>query len=76
MTTIPAIEALRLYIWEHFNGSVSAFARENKLDVGDIGKIVRRQGRRGQNITVKYADKIERATNGVVSLRMWVPVRS
>lgn len=74
MTTIPAIEALRLYIWEHFDGSVTAFARENKLDVGELGKIVR--GQRGQRMTVRYADKIERATNGIVSLKMWVPVRS
>jgi hypothetical protein len=74
VTMIPAIAALRDYIEDHYGGSVSAFARENKLDVGDIGKIVR--GQRGQRMTVRYADKIERATNGIVSLKMWVPVRS
>jgi hypothetical protein len=74
VTTIPAIAALREYIEVHYGGSVTAFARENKLDVAELGKIVR--GQRGQRMTVRYADKIERATNGIVSLKMWVPVRS
>lgn len=73
---IPAIPVLRAYIEEHYGGSVTAFARENKLDAADIGKVLRQQGNRGQRVTVRYADKIERATNGVVAVRLWIPVRS
>lgn len=69
---VPALLALRAYIDEHYDGSISKFARENKLDVADISKIIRQQ--RVRRITVAYADKIEKATQGRVGIRMWLPV--
>lgn len=71
---IPAINELRAYIDRHFDGSISAFARENKLDVSEIGKILRQTKNRGQRVTVAFADKIEKATQGRVGIRMWLPV--
>jgi len=74
IVVVPAIIALRTYIDQNFHGSIAAFARENKLDPADIGKIVKGLRGRGQKITVAYADKIEKATNGRVNIRMWLPV--
>ena len=74
VVVVPAITALKAYIQEHYAGSVSAFARENKLDPADIGKMVRGMHGRGSKITVAYADKIEKATQGRVGIRMWLPV--
>jgi len=71
---IPAISALRAYIQEHHDGSVSAFAREHKLDAADLGKILRQTGNRGHRVTVRYAERIEEATGGAVNIKMWIPV--
>lgn len=71
---IPAIPALRAYIDQYYEGSISAFAIENKLDVADLGKLLRQVKNRGHRVTVAYADKIEKATQGKVGLRMWLPV--
>ncbi len=70
---IPAIPALRAYIQEHHAGSVSAFAREHKLDAADLGKILKQTGNRGHRVTVRYAERIEEATRGAVSIKMWIP---
>ena len=71
---VPALVALRAYINEHYGGSVAAFSRENKLDGGEIGRILRQTKNRGQRVTVAFADKIEKATQGRVGIRMWLPV--
>ncbi len=72
IVVVPAIAALRAYIDQQYDGNVYAFARESKLDHADIGKILR--GTRGTKISVAYADKIEKATEGRVNIRMWLPV--
>jgi hypothetical protein len=71
---IPAISALRAYIVKNYDGSVAAFARDNKLDQADLSKLLRQTNNRGQRVTVAYADRIEKATRGVVGIRLWLPV--
>jgi len=61
-------EALSQYIGRKFEGSVSKFARETKLDQSDIGKILR--GVR-KSISVEYAKRIENATGGAVPVALW-----
>lgn len=71
---IPAIAALREYINLHYGGSVSRFARENRLDVGVLGRIMREDSARGTRMSVALAIKIENATKGSVPIDLWTPV--
>ena len=62
---------LRRYL-DATNLSISAFCRENKLDVSEISKMLR--GER-QRISVDMAGKIESATQGFVTWRSWIRFR-
>lgn len=60
--------ALRKYIDQQYAGSVSRFARATGLDQSDLSKLLRGVRKR---ITVEYATRIEKATNGVVPVALW-----
>lgn len=79
---LPAIQALRDYIDRRYEGSVSAFARDNvrtgdeydyQINASEISKILR--GERGDRMTVKAAAAIEDATGSTVRIRMWLPTK-
>lgn len=51
--------------------SVNAFAKTHGFDQSTISKLLR--GERGSQMTVELAAAIERATEGVVKMHMWLP---
>ena len=75
-----AIQELRDYIDRRYDGSISAFARDNvetgkpfgyQINAPEIGKILR--GERGEWMSVRCAAALEAATGGAVGIRMWLP---
>lgn len=63
-----AQKALLNYITQNYAGSTNKFARETRLDQSDLSKLLR--GVR-KSITVEYAARIEKATEGQVPLALW-----
>lgn len=69
-TYIPAIPAFREWLQIH-QLTPSGFARRYNIDDRVMRKIVTGEKK---NMTVEMADVIERATRGIVHMRLWIPV--
>lgn len=69
--TVPAVAALRRYIQDFYDGKYTRFARENRLDASEVGKVLSGKATR---TTVAFAAKIRDATRGYVGLELWVPI--
>lgn len=66
---LPGAIALQKYIDDNYE-SVNAFAKEHLFNQSELSKLLR--GER-QRVSVETANRVERATRGKVTWRMWIP---
>lgn len=69
VAVLQGVTILKAYL-DSTGQSISAFAREHRLDGSELSKLLR--GERSR-VSVEMAQKIQEATDGYVRWDMWVP---